>query len=287
MTFTKPKETLHAQIISLDAGLNFGRNSALYQAIEDWKEAQQEHSNNDIKKTIVFKLPFQSIPRFSDNLLANGLVNAVIELPHNAGDLRQLVLVFEEKTDNAFNRDEVVEAAFDFSAQVRNAAAQPNVNNPQHPRTHQTNANPPTMQQPQTTNFIPTLGNTIQNIFSRGSTTTTTATMATTTMTTTSSLATAPTPNRSNVNTSSALALLDNLSPATKRSRLLGVDYLKILMWRGQFKGGEETLMHHLHELLTKTMAFHSWHLVTVLIKLMRMMFLMMNLLRKLRIKIL
>ena len=104
VTFTILKECLLPAVVSLNKASPklFTPDTALYQAIEDWKQAQMEDSNSSIKKTIVFKLPFQAVPNFSTTLHPKGgLINGAINrLPNNAGAMRQLLLIFKEKSNN-------------------------------------------------------------------------------------------------------------------------------------------------------------------------------------------
>ena len=120
ITFTKPLKALRPTIVSLDINNRFGRNSALFQAINDWKEAQQDHAADDIKHTISFRLPFQSMPNFSTTLFQQGgYINAIIKLD-DYDYIRQLVFAFEEKTNNTFERETAVTTTIDFSNEVRN-----------------------------------------------------------------------------------------------------------------------------------------------------------------------
>lgn len=126
ISFRRPKETLHACIIANDLARNFNGDSGLYEAINDWKESQQEHSGDDITKTITLKLPFQSISTFSATLLPQGgFINTAINLPNHMGVVRQLTLVFEEKSDNTFNRETAVDVNLDFAGLAVSPPANP------------------------------------------------------------------------------------------------------------------------------------------------------------------
>ncbi len=115
LTITKPQELMIPRIVALDRPGNYNTNTALHQAIIDWKESQQDDSNADIKKTIVLDLPFQAKPHFGTNLIVQGgYINSMLVLP--SGDrVRQLVLVFEEKEDNTFTKERAVAVNLDFS----------------------------------------------------------------------------------------------------------------------------------------------------------------------------
>ena len=108
ITFTKPFLVMTPAFVAFACSGNFDNNSSVYQAIMEWRTAQQDYNSDSIKKTVVVDLPFQSLPHFSNRLLPDGgFINAYILLLGST-PIYQLTLVFKEKIDNAFHQEKAV-----------------------------------------------------------------------------------------------------------------------------------------------------------------------------------